>query len=301
MTARNAAPIASLALAVLCGVAACTNFYEIPIETPIQPKMDVSPFSRVLVAGFIGGGTEDVDANLETVRLLRSQLRSKSNLRVIEADALSLTTLAAEQTSKDAPTNRDSSPRMPASPGGAADGQVAPVPPLPQQNGGGASEPAAEPKPSGRNGSNDEARIRNEKDLEKYQGIFANTAFWKKLGEEYQNPLIVTGTVLFTPTQNSGFVMSEKEVYDQFGRRRVVPVRTYMERKGFILRPKFIFIDGRTGATLYSESFNEQVLYNAQQNTPALSSYFELMDKLVPSFLNALSTQKVRGSRILLK
>ena len=93
----------------------------------------------------------------------------------------------------------------------------------------------------------DEAKIRNEKDLEKYQGIFANTAFWKKLGEEYQNPLIVTGTVLFTPTQNSGFVMTEREVYDQFGRRRVVPVRTFQERKGFILRPKFIFIDGRTG------------------------------------------------------
>ena len=69
MTARNAATIASLALGlgVLCGAAACTNFYEIPIETPIQPKMDVSPFTRVLVAGFIGGGTEDVDANLETV------------------------------------------------------------------------------------------------------------------------------------------------------------------------------------------------------------------------------------------
>ena len=89
--------------------------------------------------------------------------------------------------------------------------------------------------------------------------------------------------------------MTEREVYDQFGRRRVVPVRTFQERKGFILRPKFIFIDGRTGATLYSETFNEQVLYNAQQNTPALSSYFELMDKLIPSFLNALSTQKVRG------
>src|SRR6478752_8162338 len=99
MIARNAARTVSVALgvAVLCGAAACTNFYEIPIETPIQPKMDVSPFSRVLVAGFIGGGTDDVDANLETVRLLRSQLRSKSNLRVIEADALSLTTLANEQ------------------------------------------------------------------------------------------------------------------------------------------------------------------------------------------------------------
>jgi hypothetical protein len=289
MTARNAATIASLALslAVLCGAAACTNFYEIPIETPIQPKMDVSPFTRVLVAGFIGGGTEDVDANLETVRLLRSQLRSKSNLRVIEADALALSVLAVEQQTQTGKDQQAAKDRVAPSPGGAADGQQLPaVAPMPGQ-----APSAAEP----------EAKIRNEKDLEKFQGIFANTAFWKKLGEEYQNPLIVTGTVLFTPTQNSGFVTTDKEVWDQFGRRRVVPVRTFQERKGFILRPKFIFIDGRTGATLYSETFNEQVLYNAQQNTPALSSYFELMDKLIPSFLNALSTQKVRGSRILLK
>ena len=228
--------------------------------------MDVSPFQRVLVAGFIGGGTEDVDANLETVRLLRSQLRSKSNLRVIEAEVLPLVNIAAEQGKDKAASS---------SPGGAADGQEKP--------------------------NEQEARIRNEKDLEKYQSIFADVACWKKLGEEYQNPLIVTGTVLFTPTQTSGFVMQEREVYDQFGRRRVVPVRTYMERKGFILTPKFIFIDGRTGATLYSEKFTEQVLYSAQQNTPALSSYFELMDKLIPFFLNTLSTQKVRGTRVLLK
>ena len=61
--------------------------------------MDVSAFQRVLVAGFIGGGTEDVDANLETVRLLRSQLRSKSTLRVIEAEALPLAELAIKQVS----------------------------------------------------------------------------------------------------------------------------------------------------------------------------------------------------------
>ena len=54
-------------------------------------------FQRVLVAGFIGGGTDDVDANLETVRLLRSQLRSKSTLRVIEAEVLQLADIAKER------------------------------------------------------------------------------------------------------------------------------------------------------------------------------------------------------------
>ena len=121
------------------------------------------------------------------------------------------------------------------------------------------------------------------------------------IGEEYQNPLIVTGTVLFASAERSGFVNRNVEDFDSFGRRRVVPMRTYSERKGFVLRPKFVFIDGRTGATIYSESYREEVVYNAQQNTPALSSYFELMDRLVPSFLSALSSQKVRGTRVLLK
>jgi hypothetical protein len=144
-------------------------------------------------------------------------------------------------------------------------------------------------------------RIKEEKDLEPYERLFANTAYWKKIGEEYQNPLIVTGTVMFTPHARSGIVQREEEVYDSFGRRRVVPVRTYMERKGYILQPKFIFIDGRTGTVMHSENFREEILYNANQSTPALSSYFELMDRLIPSFLSTLSSQKIKGTRVLLQ
>ena len=60
-------------------------------------------------------------------------------------------------------------------------------------------------------------------------------------------------------------------------------------------------IDGRTGATMHQEGYREEVLYPSQQNTPALSSYFELMDRLVPNFLSALSSQKIKGTRVLLK
>jgi hypothetical protein len=143
--------------------------------------------------------------------------------------------------------------------------------------------------------------IKEEKDLEPYEKLFANVDYWKKVGEEHQNPLIVTGTVLFTPHQRAGFVQREQEVYDSFGRRRVVPQRTYENRKGYILRPTFVFIDGRTGQTLHQETFREEILYSENQSTPALSSYFELMDRLLPTFLNTLSTQKIRGTRVLLK
>jgi hypothetical protein len=265
-------------VAIACG----QNYLEIPIETPIQAKLDVSAFQRVLIAGFVAGGTDDVDANQETVRLLRSQLRTKSSLKVIDADVMPLVEIAQDQNK--AATAPEATP--------VADGAPARVAASAPTDGAG--DRAAQPSPL-------PPHIKDEKDLEPYERLFANTTYWKRIGEEYQNPLIVTGSVLFMPNSTSGFVTRDVEQFDPFGRRSVIPQRTYTERKGFVLRPKFIFIDGNTGATLYSETYREEVLYPAQTNTPALSSYFELMDRLVPNFLNALSSQKIKGTRVLLK
>jgi len=254
------APIPKIfcSLAAVVMTAACANSFEIPLESPIAAKLDVSAFERILVAGFIAGGSEDVDANLETTRLLRSQLRNKSKMRVIDSDVLPLIDVASEsRAASDTP----------------AEGKAP-------------SAPAA---------------ILEDADLEPYEHVFADVEYWKRIGEEYQQPLIVTGTVMFAPQARSGIVQRDQEVYDSFGRRSVVPVRTYMERKGFVLKPRFVFIDGRTGTVLYSENFREEILYNANQTSPALSSYFELMDRLIPSFLSTLSTQTIRGTRVLLQ
>ncbi len=307
MTARSAATASKFALACTAAacalvVAACTNFYEVPIETPIQPKMDVSPFQRVLVAGFVSGGTDDVDANLETVRLLRSQLRTKSPLRVIEAEVLPLADIAATENAAARTGGGDGATANSSAGSSGGSSGVQPVPQLPAAD---VVKQNDTPKPAAATTSGKpadaSASIKSEKDLAKFDKIFADVAYWKKLGEEYQSPLIVTGSILFTPQQNSGFVMTQHEVYDSYGRRSVVPIRQYMERKGFVLQPRFVFIDGRTGAILYSESFREEVLYPNSQSVPALSTYFELMDRVVPSFLSTLSAQKIKGTRILLK
>ncbi len=276
--AACAALLAAVTLA--CG----TDFYEIPIETPIQPKLDVAAFQRVLIVGFVAGGTDDVDANQETVRLLRSQLRTKSSLKVIDADIMPLIDIAQDQ--RKAAGAEESGPAVSNANGGS--------------NGSGtngdhaAAQPPAMPMPL-------PPHIKDVKDLEPYERLFANVAYWKRIGEEYQNPLIVTGTVLFTPLSRSGYVQREQDIVDNLGRHRVVPIRLYMERKGFRLEPKFVFIDGRTGATMYSEKHGEERLYQANQSVPALSSYFEMMDAIVPDFLSTLSSQKIRGTRVLLK
>ena len=252
--------------AALAAAAACTNYYEVPVETPLEPKLDASGFQRVLVAGFVTGGSGEVDTNLETARLLKSQLRSNSGFQVIDADVIELTAVAEEQ-------------------GGGAPG-------------GGVER--ADDAAAGDDAGGEEERY-SEEDVENLEHIFANTSYWRQLGEEFQDPLIVTGTVYFTPHQRSGMVTRQREIYDEFGRRRVAPVRAYRDRRGYVLSPKFIFIDGRTGATLYTERHREEILYDAARNTPALSSYFELMDRLIPSFLGTLSAESIRGARILLK
>jgi hypothetical protein len=266
MIAPRRKTVSSLLLVLVGALAGCTSYYEIPIETPIQPKLDTSQFQRVFVAGFVAGGNDDIDGNLETVRLLRSQLRQKGALRVVESEPLPLTRIATEELGVELP---------PAAPSGAT------------------SEPANNDAPT--------TGIREERDLEPFDKIFENAEYWKKIGDEHQGALIVTGTVLFRPHTTSGFVQREQETYDEFGRRRVTPQRVYMERSGYILRPTFVFIDGRTGETLHTETFREEILYNQNTQTPALSSFFELMDRLLPSFLNSMTSQRIRGTRVLLK
>jgi hypothetical protein len=262
MIARTVVAIASLAVAA-GSTGGCLAFYEIPIEVPIQSKIDVSSFSRILVAGFLSGGSDAIDSNTETARLLRSQLRNRQDLRVIDADALSLVEEARRRAGADA--------------AGSAD----PVPVGP---------------------STGDAPQVTEQDLARYEAIFNDAEFWKSVGATYEQPLIVTGSVLFTEVARSGISAKPVATIDQntgVEQYRTEPV--FRDQKGYAISPKFIFIDGRTGAQLHTEAFHEEVYYPAGETTPALSSYFELMDRLLPGFLGTLSSQTIRGSRILLK
>jgi hypothetical protein len=258
MIGRIAAASASLAIVTVAS-AGCLSFHEIAVQTPIQAKLDVAPFKRILVAGFVTGGSKVIDPNSETARLLRSQLRSKSELRVVDADALPL----LEEFEK----------------WRAASGATAAAP---------ASSTAA-------------PAIQTEEDLKAYEHVFNEPAFWKQIAADHEAPLIITGSILFTEVTQSGMRTTIEPVQNQLGQPDFRQVQKWTDLKGFALTPKFVFIDGRTGQPLYSESFHEETLYPTTTNTPPLSSYFELMDKLLPGFLNTLSSQRIRGTRILLK
>src|SRR5438477_8307530 len=85
---RSRSALPYLAVAALLGAGlGCASFVEVPIETPLQSKIDVSAFRRVLVAGFVTDlGESEVELGSEAARLLQNQLRSATKLPVLEAD-----------------------------------------------------------------------------------------------------------------------------------------------------------------------------------------------------------------------
>jgi hypothetical protein len=224
----------------------------VPVETPLQSKIDVTSFRRVLMAGFVSDLAEnDVDLSSETVRLLQNQLRSNSKMQVLEPDR---------------PPLHDALDKVKA------------------RLGEGEKLSKAE---------RDQFRLESDR-------VLQDAAFWRRIGEEYQSPLIVTGRIGFDSQNRSGFQSEERIVRSPTG-PRLVRGNRYLERKGYSLSADFHFVDGRTGQTLHKERFTEEVLYGEDQKVSPLSSYFELMDRLLPNFLGVISPQKIRGTRVLLQ
>lgn len=114
-------------------------------------------------------------------------------------------------------------------------------------------------------------------------GIFADVPFWKRLGEEYREPLILTGAVVF---KAAGSQYEERTM----GRRTV---RVW--RPGFSLNLRLVFISGRTGEMLDSLSLGPVINRASDARTSALALYFGLMDRLTPSVLAALGRHNSVG------
>jgi hypothetical protein len=242
-------------LALFAGLTAlgCSSVLEVPVETPLQSKLDVTAFRRILIAGFVTDlADSDVDLSAETSRLLQNQLRSNTRLLVLEPDR----------------------------------------PPLQD-----ALEKALEKIGEGGSYNNDEKeQYRLEADR-----LLQDPEFWRKMGEEYQQPLIVAGKLNFETQNRSGFQPDERVVRRPDGTPAMVRGNRYMERKGFTLSADFYFIDSKTGELLHKERFSEEVLYSEDQRVSSLSSYFELMDRLLPNFLGVITPQRIRGTRVLLR
>ena len=175
---------------------------------PVRPLVEVPAFARVLVAGFVATPVKGVDANQETSRLLRRDLRSEASLEVVNMDPLQL----------QPPTLDD-------------------------------------------------------------------VRFWQRLGEEYREPLIVTGAVDF---KYAGHWYEERQV----GRRIV---RLWLPQ--YSLRVRLLMIDGKTGEPIASAVCGPTLAHSPTPQDRPLQLYFSLIDRTMPSMLALFGRRTALSAR----
>jgi hypothetical protein len=105
------------------------------------------------------------------------------------------------------------------------------------------------------------------------ESIFKDVAFWKRLGEEYREPLILTGTVVF------------KRAGAQSAERQVGPRAVTIWRPRYKLEMRLVFICGRTGQILESLSLGPEMKQASDERTSPFALYLQLMDRITPTVL----------------
>jgi hypothetical protein len=161
--------------------------------------MKLADLSRVWVAGFATDRHPEFDVNTETVRLLRSELRTWSSAQVLEVEPLAI----------------DSEQRL------------------------------------------------------------ADVPYWRRLGVEHGQPLIITGSV----------------------KLRVAPARVvhrgvrtmYAYATGRVLDSTVVLIDGRTGERLSTHALASRMRYGVGRFSSGLALYLAMMKGSMPDWLESIT------------
>jgi hypothetical protein len=106
--------------------------------------------------------------------------------------------------------------------------------------------------------------------------VFGDREVWRRIGEEYGEPLIVTGVVVF------------EAAAPRYHERAIGRRTARLLLPGFRLRFHLIVISGRTGEIIDSVALRPVTAHAAGPREGALTLYFRLMDRIVPSILTTL-------------
>jgi hypothetical protein len=175
---------------------------------PARIQVELAFASRIWVAGFVTDSRDDIDLNVEAVRLLRTDLRTWSRADIVDVEAVTV------------------------------DG---------------------------------EARLRD-------------TAYWRRLGQEYGSPLIVTGSIK---------LLLAPPAIVQRGKRTF-----YLPSAGRVLEATAVLVDGSTGQFLSESELPSRMRYGVGRFS-GLSLFYQMMDQARSDWLTAIGNAlPVRRARV---
>jgi hypothetical protein len=103
----------------------------------------------------------------------------------------------------------------------------------------------------------------------------SDVPYWRTLGEEHGQPLIVTGSMKLR--------LAPPAVVERGPRTFYIPTA------GRVLEATVVLIDGRTGVPISSQKLPTRRRYGVGRFSSGLSLFFELMDKAMPDWLGAIA------------
>jgi len=106
--------------------------------------------------------------------------------------------------------------------------------------------------------------------------LLANTGFWRRMAEQHEADLIITGQTSFKVADRSGYVQMDA-ISPLTGQR--VRRTQFVEREAFILDLRLFFLRGSTGELLDEDHFNGEDTYNGQ-GTDELAGMFDLYEQM---------------------
>lgn len=127
------------------------------------------------------------------------------------------------------------------------------------------------------------------------EDLLKNAVFWKHIAEEYGADLVVSGRIVFTSADRSGFV-SEDTISPITGQK--VRSTRFAEREEFTLETGLWFFKGANGSFLYEDTFRNRQVYDGKSND-ALQIFYSLTERLTPDLIGVVVSQRRQESRFI--
>jgi AraC-like DNA-binding protein len=135
------------------------------------------------------------------------------------------------------------------------------------------------------------------KDEDEFYDLVDDEEFWRSLGVKVGADLVVTGRVDFYSEMSDGiypYEYRDRYTGDYRTAQLMIP------RTAFTVELELFFHDAATGELVHEESFAQTIVYRGRLD-PTLQAFFDVMNRIIPRFMDILVPREHDAIRFLLK
>jgi hypothetical protein len=127
--------------------------------------------------------------------------------------------------------------------------------------------------------------------------LLANHEFWKYLSREHGADLIISGVVIYSREDVSGF--EDVDYVSQQTGQKIRQTR-FVDREQFEYDLDIFFMDGPTGKLLHRDRLRRTLVFRGQMNDP-ITAFYELSESIASDVLAVVTSRRRQESRFVFR